>query len=317
MTLHFIGGPPRRWRRPAGWRIAVHLFWILAVSRGAAESFVLIDAQHVGHGPYALATGTPVLAGRFTLDPRAGSISLRAGGDTEAILGPFTFTNHASLTIEDQVYRVMLTTPDFHTAHAAGQQTRAMREAVQTARSNEDARAGVALIESALAANTHFRNRQAVTNVLKELALRIAREEAKRTAGQVQFEGRWMSSAQAEALRQTREDEAKRAQGLEKIDGEWLTLEAARERRMEKAKAEAQRLAAERRRHEANQCRRCKGTGSIYFEIRPRPTLANTRDGGRQLPDLRVEKPGLPPPDAKIETERSTCPACNGTGQRR
>lgn len=283
-----------------------------ALSR--ADAFVLVDEAGQGHGPYAFVQDTAILDGAYRLEPRGQSATLRGTADA-GTWGPFFFTNQASFRIGAQRYEVMRTTPAFADAHAAGLQTRRVQQAMAEAATNEDPRASLQLVEAARAANPLGRNTNAVAAAVARLSKRAAEEEALRAAGKVKVEGRWMEAKAAE--KRLRELEAARmqAQGFVQEDGEWMSLDAARERRLEKARVAARKAAEERRRFEQNKCRRCNGSGAIYFEIRPSPAAASTR-GGSKPPDLRIEKPGVPPREAKYETERAACPDCNGTGQR-
>lgn len=137
-----------------------------------------------------------------------------------------------------------------------------------------------------------------------------------KAAGKVKVEGRWMAAKEAEKRLGELEAERMRAQGYVLEGGAWMSPEAAREHRLEKAREAARKAAEERRQFEQNKCRRCNGTGSIYFEIRPTPSAAGPR-GDTKPPALRVEKPGLPPKDSKYAIERDACPACGGTGRRK
>ncbi len=280
------------------------------------SQFILIDAAWQGHGPYRLERGTTVLSGAFRIDLRGNSVTVQSVADETASWGPFFFTNQATVAFGTNTYRVMLTTPDFQKAYEVGLSTLAMRRAVQTALTNDDARAGIELIETALATNRLFRGPQAVSNALNRLAKQAAQEDVLRAAGKVKFENQWIPAADAERLRQKREDDRMQAQGLVKMDGEWLTLDAARTRRLEQAKAEAQKAAEALKQHELSKCRRCNGTGSIYFEVRPGLTAVNTRSDAKTT-EIRIEKPGLPPKNSPYKILRDACPACNGSGKRK
>lgn len=278
-----------------------------------AASFVLIDeTAGLGYGPFPYADGTPVLDGRWSLALSGPSVFLRAADGSESH-GPFAFTNQAVLNIGKTACRVLFVTPEFEEGFRIGRHTRAMREALRLAAAGDDPRAAAALLEQARATNTLHRNGREVEEMLKRLTAEAAREEALRAAGKVKFEGRWLPAAEAETLRQEREAAAKRAQGLQLVDGEWLTIDAAAARRREKAAAAARELARERRRQETMKCPRCKGTGSIYFELRPAPSFLT----GDHTPDLKVERPGRPPEETTVRTEVRQCPDCRGSGQRR
>jgi hypothetical protein len=279
-----------------------------------AGSFVLIDAAGQGHGPYPLAQESVILGGAFTVAPRGSSATFRATTDNRN-WGPFFFTNQAVLRLGGQAYEVLLTTPDFNAAYAAGADTRLLAQVVAEAVTNAEARAGIESIEAAKAGHAGFRNTREVAAALANLEKRATEEEAMKAAGKVKFEGQWLDAKAAEKRLAEQEAVRMRAQGFVQEDGEWMSVEAAREHRLEKARAAARQAAEERRRFEQNKCRRCNGTGTIYFEIRPSPVTAGPR-GASKPPDLRIEKPGLPPRDSKYAIERDACPDCKGTGRR-
>ena len=279
-----------------------------------AGSFVLIDAAGQGHGPYPLAQESVILGGAFTVAPRGSSATFRATTDNRN-WGPFFFTNQAVLRLGGQAYEVLLTTPDFNAAYAAGADTRLLAQVVAEAVTNAEARAGIESIEAAKAGHAGFRNTREVAAALANLEKRATEEEAMKAAGKVKFEGQWLDAKAAEKRLAEQEAVRMRAQGFVQEDGEWMSVEAAREHRLEKARAAARQAAEERRLFEQNKCRRCNGTGTIYFEIRPAPFAAGPR-GASKPPDLRIEKPGLPPRDTKYAIERDACPDCRGTGRR-
>ncbi len=300
-------------RRSTGAGCVLLLCVLCAASR--AGSFVLIDETGLGHGPYALARGGTVLGGAFTVEARGDSGTFRATVDGRN-WGTFFLTNQAALTLGGQAYEVLLTTPDFHDALAAGADTRHMEQVLAEAVTNDEARAGIEIIAAAKAAHARFRNTRAVEAALGSLGQRAAEEEAMKAAGKVKVEGRWMESGAAAKRLQELEAARMQAQGFVMEDGTWMSPEAAREHRLEKAREAARKAAEERRQFEQNKCRRCNGTGCIYFEIRPSQAAAGAR-GGTRPPDLRIEKPGLPPKDSKYAIERDACPACDGTGRRK
>ncbi len=292
---------------------AVLLLQVLcAASR--AGSFVLIDAAGQGHGPYPLAQDSVILGGAFTVAPRGASATFRATGDNRN-WGPFFVTNHAALRLGDQAYEVLLATPDFDAAFAAGADTRHLAQVVAEAVTNAEARAGIERIEAAKAGHARYRNTREVAAALAGLEKRAVEEDAMKAAGKVKVEGQWLDAKAAEKRLAEQEAARMRVQGFVQEDGEWMSVEAAREHRLEKARAAARQAAEERRRFEQNKCRRCNGTGTIYFEIRPSPVTAGPR-GASKPPDLRIEKPGLPPRDSKYAIERDACPDCKGTGRR-
>jgi hypothetical protein len=186
---------------------------------------------------------------------------------------------------------------------------------VAEAVTNAEARAGIERIEAAKAGHAGFRNTREVAAALASLAKRAAEEEAMKAAGKVKFEGQWLDAKTAAQRLAEQEAARMRAQGFVQEDGEWMSVEAAREHRLEKTRAAARQAAEDRRQFEQNKCRRCNGTGTIYFEIRPAPFAAGPR-GASKPPDLRIEKPGLPPRDSKYAIERDACPDCRGTGRR-
>lgn len=305
----------RRGRRRGllGLGAVVLLVGLAAASQAAG--FVLIDAAGQGHGPYPLAQESVILYGAFTVAPRGSSATFRATADNRS-WGPFFVTNQAALRLGDQAYEVLLTTPDFDAAYAAGADTRHLAQVVAEAVTNAEARAGIERIEAAKAGHAGFRNTREVAAALAGLAKRAAEEEAMKAAGKVRVEGQWLDAKTAEKRLAEQEAARMRAQGFVQEDGEWMSAAAAREHRLEKARAAARQAAEERRQFEQNKCRRCTGTGTIYFEIRPAPVAAGPR-GASKPPDLRIEKPGLPPRDSKYAIERDACPDCRGTGRRR
>lgn len=299
--------------------LATSLAWaLLAVwPAGGGVRFILIGDDNRAFGPYEAAdTAIPILDGDFTLVVRSGSATLRSPGDPEFAQAPFFFTNQAVFTAGALAYRVMLTSTDFDAAFQAGRQTGHMQRQMEKAEAMEHAGDGLALLKAAAATNSLFLNRQAVSNVIERLEKRAAEENAMRAAGKAIFEGRWLPAAEVERLRLGREEQEMRAKGLQKVGDEWLTIDAARERRLEIAR-EAARAEGERlRQRELNQCRRCNGSGAIYFELRPMATAADSRIRDQPQRYMRIERPGVPPKDIKIETERNACPDCRGTGQR-
>ena len=283
----------------------------------ASPSCVLVDTNGVGHGPYAMTTGTSVLNDRYTLDVRGQSTTLLSVSSPDERLGPFFMTNHATIAVAEGCYGVIITTVDFEQAYEIGRQTHLIDESIRTALSDEDARDGLAHLQAAIATNQLCRNVQAVSNAVKRLVVQIGEDDLQRAAGKVKFEGRWLPAAEAKQLQQARVETEMRAKGFQQVDGEWFSIDEARDRRLEKAKAAAQALAAEQREYERNKCRRCNGTGSIYFEIRPSVAAASTRSGSSKPPDMRIERPGLPPAKSAHKIERDACPDCEGTGRRK
>jgi hypothetical protein len=302
--------------RVACLRVVCALLLLSPLLATGGSQFILIDQAWQGHGPYRMERGTTVLNGAFRIDPRGSSVTVQSVADENASWGPFFFTNQATVTIGAATYRIMLTTSDFQNAYEVGLSTLAMRRTLQTALTNDDARAGIGLIEAELAANRLFRGPQVVSNALTRLVKQAAQDDVLRASGKVKFENYWIPAAEAERLKQKREDDRMQAQGLVKMDGEWLTIDAARTRRLEQAKAEAQKAAAALKQHEQTKCRRCNGTGAIYFEVHPGLTAPNTRDDAMAR-GIRIEKPGLPPKDSTFKIERDACPACNGSGKRK
>lgn len=288
------------------------LLAMLTLGAARADHFVLInEVDGRGHGPYLYGVGTPVLDGRWTLAIAGQAVRLRPAAGEGQTYGPFTFTNRAELALGLERYRLLFLSPAFEEGRRIGAQTRTMREALRSALKNEDPHAGMAALQQAMTTNTLARNRHEADEALKQLGERVAREEALAAEGKVKFEGVWLPRAVAEARRIEREAAEKRAQGLVKMDGEWITREEEARRRGEQL-AEARRKEAARLRQElANRCQRCNGSGKIYFEIRPSPSM-----GEHKMPDLRIEKPGVPPAGLTVKTEPATCPACRGTGKR-
>ena len=301
-----------RRRRLLGLGAAGLLAGLTAASQ--AGDFVLIDAAGQGHGPYPLAQESVILGGAFTVAPRGSSATFHATADNRS-WGPCFFTNQAALRVGGQAYEVLLTTPDFDAAYAAGADTRHLAQVVAEAVTNAEARAGIERIEAAKAGHAGFRNTREVAAALASLAKRAAEEEAMKAAGKVKFEGQWLDAKTAAQRLAEQEAARMRAQGFVQEDGEWMSVEAAREHRLEKARAAARQAAEDRRQFEQNKCRRCNGTGTIYFEIRPAPVATGPR-GASKPPDLRIEKPGLPPGDSKYAIERDACPDCKGIGRR-
>jgi len=297
-----------RRRRLLGLGAAGLLAGLTAASQ--AGDFVLIDAAGQGHGPYPLAQESVILGGAFTVAPRGSSATFHATADNRS-WGPCFFTNQAALRVGGQAYEVLLTTPDFDAAYAAGADTRHLAQVVAEAVTNAEARAGIERIEAAKAGHAGFRNTREVAAALASLAKRAAEEEAMKAAGKVKFEGQWLDAKEAGRRYAAR----MREQGFVQEDGKWMSPDDAREYRMEKARAAARKMAEERRQFEQNKCRRCDGSGTIYFEIRPAPVVVGQRGSSRQ-PDLRIERPGVPPKNSKYAVERSACPDCKGSGKR-
>lgn len=288
---------------------AVLLAAFSAMSQTA--KFVLIDAEGQGHGPYPHTSDLAILDGAFTAVFRGAGATFRAtAGNRE--WGPYFFTNQASLRIGDQTYEVLLATAEFDEGLAAGADTRHLAQVVEAAVTNDEASAGIGLIEAAKAGHAQYHNTREVEAALASLTKRAAEEEAMKAAGKVKFEGQWLDAKVAGR----RYAERMREQGFVQEDGKWMSAEDAREYRMEKAREAARKMAEERRRFEQNKCRRCDGSGTIYFEIRPAPAVVGQR-GSSSQPDLRIERPGVPPKNLKYAVERSACPDCKGSGQRK
>lgn len=288
---------------------AVLLAAFSALSQTA--KFVLIDADGLGHGPYPMALDSTILDGTFTAAFRGGASATFSATADNREWGPYFFTNQASLCIGDQTYEVLLTTAEFDEAFAAGADTRHLAQVMEAAVTNDEASAGIGLIEAAKAGHARHRNTREVEQALASLAKRAAEEEAMKAAGKVKFEGQWLDAKEAGRRYAAR----MREQGFVQEDGKWMSPDDAREYRMEKARAAARKMAEERRQFEQNKCRRCDGSGTIYFEIRPAPVVVGQRGSSRQ-PDLRIERPGVPPKNSKYAVERSACPDCKGSGKR-
>ncbi len=294
------------------WKYCCCLLVTLTLGMARGDQFVLInDVDGRGHGPYLYGVGTPVLGGRWTLAIAGQAVRLRPASGQGPTYGPFTFTNQAELAVGLDRYRLLFLSPAFEEGRRIGVQTRAMRRVVESALKQDDPRSGAAAIEQALKTNNLARNSHEIESALKQLAANVAREEALLAEGKVKFDGVWLPKAVAEARRIEREEADKRAQGLVKVDGEWMTKEAAAALRREQIAEAARQQAARLREEEARRCRRCNGTGKIYFEIRPSPSM-----GDHKMPDLRIERPGEPPPGLNYKTEPAICPDCGGTGRR-
>jgi hypothetical protein len=288
------------------------LLALLTLGAARADYFVLInELDGRGHGPYLYGVGTAVLGGRWTLAIAGQAVRLRPAADAGPTYGPFTFTNRAELALGPDRYRLLFLSPAFEEGRRIGAQTRAMQDVVRSALKGEDPRAGMAAIQQAMTTNTLARNRHEVERALTQLGERVAKEDALLAEGKVKFEGVWVPRDVAEARQAEREAADKRAQGLVKVDGEWITMEESAARRRAQIAETMKKEAARLREAEARKCQRCNGTGAVYFEIRPVPSMS-----AHKMPDLRIERPGVPPPGLTVKTERAPCPACGGTGRR-
>lgn len=288
----------------------------LAPALVGGGSFLLIDDQNTGYGPYTPDPVTLILDGRHRIEVRGNSATLSDAADDGSQAAPFFLTNHASVVVDGRRYRVLLLGHAFGEAHAIGRDTREMARTIESALAQENAEDGLAALSAAVVSNRLFRNTGEVDHARRRLQQRAQEEAAHRDAGRERFEGRWLPAAEVARLRRERHDAAMRAKGFENVDGEWLTLDAAREKRLEKVKAEARARGEAERQRERAKCPRCNGTGSIHYEIRPSVAAANAR-GGSKPPDLRVERPGPPPKESPYRTQRAACPACEGSGKRK
>ena len=277
-----------------------------------ARDFVLLE-KGLAHGPYSEGMGVAVLGGMFKADTRGNSITFRTGGEDGKSYGPYFFTNLSEVAVGERSFTVVLTSGDFEAAHRVGRDTREMEARIDEALSADEPADGLRTLGDFAAAHPLFRNIQAFSNAWEHLESEAQAAVRQRESGRERFEGEWLPKAEVERRVRERHTAEMRRKGYEEVEGEWLTREAAAEKRLALAKKNARRIAEEERRREANKCRRCGGTGSIYYEIIPSVDLPSTR-GGSKMPDLRRERPGIPPVNHRFETERFVCPDCRGAG---
>ncbi len=256
-----------------------------------------------------------VLGGRYKADARGNSISFKAHEDGKAY-GPFFMTNLAQVVIAQRSFTVLFTTSDFDRGYEAGKQTLRLKQAIDRVQEAVEPADGLALLKEAAQANPLSLDSTSLSNVWKRLEGDAAEAERQRGMGRERFEGEWLPADRVAKLKAEQHASEMRAKGYEEIDGEWLTREAARDKRIEKAKAAAKELAERERKREAMKCRRCEGTGYVYNQIIQGVAATSTK-GAMRVPDITRERPGKAPTDSRYKTEQFVCPDCRGSGQQK